>query len=108
VSVAPVEVSDCMMVFSWPTAPVELVAPVNAPSYTLTPLATELSVALTTLTPLAPSSAVPESDTDELFEVVTEDPVVAMLPPADCVAPAVTLSICVSLMACAFLLLVDG
>jgi hypothetical protein len=99
VSVAPVGVSDCMMVFSWPTAPVVLVAPVNAPSYTFTPLATELFVASTTLTPFAPSSAVPESDVEELFEVVTVDPVVAMFPPADSVAPAVTLSICVSLMA---------
>jgi hypothetical protein len=107
VSVAPVGVSVCMMVFSWPIAPVVLVAPVSAPSYTFTPLATELSVALTTLTPFAPSSAVPEREVVELLDVVTEDPVVAMLPPADCVAPAVTLSICVSLMACAFLLLVD-
>jgi hypothetical protein len=108
VSVAPVGVVDCITVFAWFTAPVVLVAPVSAPSYTLTPLATELSVALTTLTPFAPSRAVPESDVIELLEVVTDDPVVAMLPPADCVAPAVTLSICVSLMACAFLVLVDG
>jgi hypothetical protein len=71
----------------------------------LTPLATELPEALTTLTPLAPLSALPERLTLLLSVVVTVELLAAMEPalPAPSVWPAVTLSIWLSLMACGVL-----
>jgi hypothetical protein len=78
----------------------------RVPSQTFTPLPTELFEELTTLTPCAPSIAVPDRSTAPLVEVVISELFVAIAPPAGCavlVAPAVTLSICVSLMACALL-----
>jgi hypothetical protein len=73
----------------------------------LTPLATELPEALTTLTPLAPFSALPERLTLLLSDVVTEELFAAMAPelPEGSVWPAVTLSIWLSLMAFGALLL---
>jgi hypothetical protein len=68
----------------------------------LTPLPTELPEALTTLTPFAPFNALPESVTLLLSVVVTEELLAAtapVLPPVS-VWPAVTLSICESLMLC--------
>jgi hypothetical protein len=99
------------MEFPWLTvAPLLLLTVVKLPSYTFTPLATELLDELTTSTPLEPSSAVPLRSTVPVFVDVTDEPLAAMEPPADAdgsVAPAVTLSICLSLMALAFGLLVD-
>jgi hypothetical protein len=68
---------------------------VRLPSYTLTPLATELPEALTMLTPLAPFSALPERVTLLLSLVVTVDLFAATAPalPPVSVCPAVTLSI---------------
>lgn len=92
--------------FPWFTVELLLLLTVDKePSQTLTPSATELFEALTRLTPLAPSIAVPDRSTDPLVDVVIWELLVAIAPPAGCVtvAPAVTLSICVSLMACALL-----
>lgn len=72
----------------------------------MTPLATELPEALTTLTPLAPFSALPERLT-LLLSVVVTDELFAAIDPAEplvSVWPAVTLSIWLSLMACGALL----
>ena len=83
---------------------------VKLPSQTFTPFATELSEADTTFTPFAPSIAVPEMFTDASRVVDTDELFAATAPPVDAdvlVAPAVTLSICVSLIACALLFLVD-
>jgi hypothetical protein len=77
----------------------------------LTPLPTELPEALTTLTPLAPFSALPERLTLLLSVLVTDELFAAIAPvlPLEISAwPAVTLSIWLSLMACGALLLVWG
>src|SRR6185437_653244 len=68
----------------------------------LTPLATELPEALTTLTPFAPFRALPERLTLLLSVVVTVELFAAMDPaePLGSVWPAVTLSIWLSLMVC--------
>jgi|ERR1035441_5425570 hypothetical protein len=99
------------MEFPWVTVELLLLLTVaRLPSQTLTPSPTELSEALTTLTPFAPSNAVPDRFTLLLSEVVTVELFAAMAPPAGwavVVAPAVTLSIWLSLMACALLCLVD-
>jgi hypothetical protein len=55
---------------------------VRLPSYTLTPLATELPEALTTLTPLAPFSALPARVT-LLLSVVVTDELLAATDPAE-------------------------
>jgi hypothetical protein len=92
--------------FPWFTVELLLLLTVDKlPSQTLTPSPTELFEALTRLTPWAPSIAVPARLTDPLVEVVISELLVAIAPPAGSVvvAPAVTLSICLSLMACALL-----
>ena len=108
-SIAPLAVSDWVMEFAWATFELLLLLTVDKlPSQTFTPFATELSEADTTFTPCAPSIAVPEMFTDASLVVDTVELFAAIAPPADgLVAPAVTLSICVSLMACALLFLVD-
>lgn len=90
--------------FTWLTVAPPL-APwvVRLPSYTLTPFATLLSVALTMLTPLAPLNELPEALTDPLVVVVALDPSPTMVPS---VAPAVTLSSTLSLIGCGLLCLV--
>lgn len=95
------------MVWDWSTelawltvAPEFLSSVVRLPSYTLTPLPTELPDALTTLTPLAPFSALPERVTLLVSVAVTEE-LFAAIEPAELpvsVWPAVTLSIWVSLI----------
>lgn len=108
-SIAPLAVSDWVIEFAWVTFELLLLLTVaKLPSQTFTPFATELSEADTTFTPFAPSIAVPEMFTDASLVVDTLELFAATAPPADVlVAPAVTLSICVSLMACALLFLVD-
>jgi len=72
-------------------------------------LATELPEALTTLTPLAPFSALPDRLTLLLSVVVTDELFAAIapeLPEEVSVWPAVTWSIWLSLMACGALVLV--
>jgi hypothetical protein len=99
------------MEFPWFTVELLLLLTVDRlPSHTLTPFPTELSVALTTSTPLAPSNAVPARLTEEFDDVVTDELLVAIAPPAGSVmvAPAVTLSIWVSLIACALVCLVGA
>lgn len=61
----------------------------------LTPLATELPEALTTLTPFAPFNALPERATLLLSVVVTDEPFAAIAPAGleTSTWPAVTLSI---------------
>jgi hypothetical protein len=59
------------------------------------------------LTPLAPSNAVPLRFTDPALVVVTVEPFAAIEPPTGAVAPAVSLSICVSVIGCAFLVVVE-
>lgn len=79
---------------------------VKLPSYTFTPFATLLSEVLTMFTPLAPESVDPARLTPLVFVVVTVDPFAAIDPPLEVsVEPAVTLSICLSLMACGLVLL---
>ena len=72
----------------------------------LTPSATELCEALTTLMPLAPISAEPDRLTVPELLLVTVDLFAAMDPPVvGLVAPAVTLSIWASVMGFALLVL---
>lgn len=110
--VAPLAASDWAIEFPWDTLELLLLLTVvKLPLQTFTPSATELSEADTTLTPFAPSIAVPEIFKDASLVVDTVELFAAILPPADSdvvvVAPAVTLSICVSLIVCALLFLVD-
>lgn len=90
---------ELFWVMSFPWLTVELLLLLTSdkvPSQTFTPSATELFEALTTLTPCAPSIAVPAKLTDPLDEVVILELFVAIEPPAGCevdVSPAVTLSI---------------
>jgi len=62
----------------------------------LTPFATELCDALTTLTPLAPISDVPARDAEAALTVVTVEPLAEM---EVSVWPAVTLPIWLSVIA---------